>query len=104
MGAAQATEEFAILDIDFHMDMLRLSGNELFVSLGEALRDRYLRFAIDSYRKGERLREDTMAEHRHIIQAVRSGNAEDAREAARQHVSHARSRWEAAHQSDPKKR
>jgi GntR family transcriptional regulator, transcriptional repressor for pyruvate dehydrogenase complex len=104
MDAARVLEEFAILDIDFHMDMLRLSGNELFVSLGEALRDRYLRFAIDSYRKGERLREETMAEHRHIVQTVRSGNAARAREAARQHVSQARSRWEAAQQSDPKKR
>ena len=40
-------EEFAILDIDFHMDMLRLSGNELFVSLGGsrsvfAIRDRFV--------------------------------------------------------------
>ena len=104
MDAAHVLEEFAILDIDFHMDMLRLSGNELFVSLGEALRDRYLRFAIDSYRKGERLREETMAEHRHIVQAVRSGNAAGAREAARQHVCRARSRWEAAHQAEPQKR
>jgi GntR family transcriptional regulator, transcriptional repressor for pyruvate dehydrogenase complex len=102
MDAARVLEEFAILDIDFHMDMLRLSGNELFVSLGEALRDRYLRFAIDSYRKGERLREETMVEHQQIVQAVRSGNAAAAREAARKHVCQARIRWEVAHHTDSK--
>jgi GntR family transcriptional repressor for pyruvate dehydrogenase complex len=103
MNAARILEELAILDIDFHMDMLRLSGNELFVSLGEALRDRYLRFAIDSYRKGERLREETMAEHRQIVQAVRSGNSAAARETARQHVCRARSRWQTVHLDDSRK-
>ena len=29
MDAARVMEEFAILDIEFHMEMLRLSGNEL---------------------------------------------------------------------------
>lgn len=98
MDAARVLEEFAILDIDFHMEVLRLSGNDLFMSLGKALRDRYVRFAIDSYRKGEKLREDTLAEHRHIVQAIMSGNPATAREAARQHVCLARSRWEHGHQ------
>jgi GntR family transcriptional regulator, transcriptional repressor for pyruvate dehydrogenase complex len=101
MDACRLMEEFAILDIEFHMEMLRLSGNELFVSLGTALRDRYVRFAIDSYREGDRLRTDTMKEHRQIVQAVMSGNPAAAREAARQHVCQARGRWESVHEGEP---
>jgi GntR family transcriptional regulator, transcriptional repressor for pyruvate dehydrogenase complex len=93
MDAAHLLEEFSILDIDFHMEVLRLSGNALFVSLGKALRDRYVRFVIDSYRTGERLREQTMAEHQQICEAIMSGNPALAREAARKHVWLARNRW-----------
>lgn len=93
MDAARVLEEFAILDIDFHMELLRMSGNELFASLGKALRDRYVRFAIDSYRKGEGLRDGTMEEHREICRAIKSGDPAAAREAARKHVWLARSRW-----------
>lgn len=100
MEATHVLEEFAILDIDFHMELLRLSQNELFASLGKALRDRYVRFAIDSYRTGGRLREDTMEEHRQILRAIMTGDPVAAREAARKHVSLAKSRWESAYQSE----
>jgi GntR family transcriptional repressor for pyruvate dehydrogenase complex len=103
MEAARVIEEFAILDIEFHMEMLRLSGNELFVSLGTALRDRYVRFVIDSYREGDRLRTVTMKEHREIVQAVMSGDPAAAREAARQHVCRARGRWETVHRGESTK-
>lgn len=94
MDAARVLEEFAILDIDFHMEVLRLSGNDLFMSLGKALRDRYVRFAIDAYRKGVRPRDGTIEEHRRIVRAIMKGDPAAAREAARQHVCLARSRWE----------
>ena len=98
MSAARVIEEFAILDIDFHMELLRTSGNELFASLGAALRDRYVRFAIDSYRSSDHLRHETMTEHRVIVEAIKSGRPEVAREAARSHVSRSRGRWEELHQ------
>ncbi|MGE3243380.1 MAG: FadR/GntR family transcriptional regulator [Pirellulales bacterium] len=101
MESTRVLEEFAILDIDFHMELLRLSRNDLFVSLGSALRDRYVRFAIDSYRRGERLREGTLEEHRLILRAIMSGDPMAAREAARQHVCHARSRWEHSREDEP---
>ncbi|BBO33347.1 FadR/GntR family transcriptional regulator [Lacipirellula parvula] len=97
MSAARIIEEFAILDIDFHMELLRTSGNELFASLGAALRDRYVRFAIDSYRSSEHLRTETMTEHRVIVDAIKSGRSEVARDAARSHVSRSRGRWEELH-------
>ncbi|WP_428305082.1 FadR/GntR family transcriptional regulator [Lacipirellula sp.] len=97
MSAARIIEEFAILDIDFHMELLRTSGNELFASLGAALRDRYVRFAIDSYRSSEHLRNETMLEHRVIVDSIKSGRPEVAREAARSHVSRSRGRWEELH-------
>ncbi len=97
MSAARIIEEFAILDIDFHMELLRTSGNELFASLGAALRDRYVRFAIDSYRSSEHLRSETMTEHRVIVDSIKSGRPEVAREAARSHVSRSRGRWEELH-------
>jgi len=96
MNATHILEEFAILDIDFHMDPLRLSGNELFASLGSALRDRYVRFAIDAmdaYRGAEHLRGDTASEHRMIVDAIASGDPDAARQAARRHVMQARGRW-----------
>ena len=103
MARARILEEFAIHDIDFHMDVLRLSGNELFASLGSALRDRYVRFAIDamdSYRGADHLRGETMNEHRLIVDAIASGDTDGARQAARRHVIAARGRWSETHGDD----
>lgn len=102
MEDTHVLEEFAIRDIDFHMEVLRLSGNELFVSLGKALRDRYVRFAINSYKDGSRLREGTLEEHREIVRAIMSGDPAIAREAARKHVYLARDRWETLRRVDSK--
>jgi GntR family transcriptional repressor for pyruvate dehydrogenase complex len=93
MDASLLLEEFAILDIDFHIELLRLSGNGLFASLGKALRGRWVRLAFDAYHKGEGLREVTTAEHREIFRAIISGDPTAAREAARKHIWLARSRW-----------
>jgi GntR family transcriptional repressor for pyruvate dehydrogenase complex len=93
MDAAQVMEEFAILDIDFHIELLRLSGNGMFASLGKALRSRWVRLAFEAYSKGEGLRETTNAEHRDIFRAIIGGDPSVAREAARKHIWLARSRW-----------
>jgi GntR family transcriptional repressor for pyruvate dehydrogenase complex len=94
MTATNLIEEFAILDIDFHMTLLRLSGNELFHSLGGALRDRYVRFAIEAYQRISDSKSRTLKEHRDIVEAIRQGDPAAAREQARLHVWRARSRWE----------
>jgi DNA-binding FadR family transcriptional regulator len=93
MDAAQVLEEFAILDIDFHVELLRLSGNELFASIGKALRARWLLLAIEAYRKGEEPRKATTMEHREIFRAIISGDPNAACEAARKHILLARRRW-----------
>src|SRR6185295_1399766 len=93
MDAAHVVEEFAILDIDFHIELLRLSGNGLFASLGKALRAKWVRLAFEAYRKGEELRKVTTIEHREIFRAIISGDPSAAREAARKHIWLARSRW-----------
>jgi GntR family transcriptional repressor for pyruvate dehydrogenase complex len=95
LTAAMDRDEFAVLDIDFHMELLRLSRNSLFASLGKALRNHYSRFVTTAYSRGERLRERTMAEHHRITQAIVAGDSEGAREAARQHIWQARNRWKA---------
>ena len=94
MSRTTVLEEFAIRDIDFHMELLKLSGNALFASLGMALRNRYIRYSIDSYCEGESARERTQLEHAEIASAIRGGDVAGAREAARRHVRHARTRWE----------
>jgi GntR family transcriptional repressor for pyruvate dehydrogenase complex len=93
MDAARVLEEFAILDIDFHIELLRLSRNGLFAALGKALRGRWVRLAFDAFHKGEGLREATMVEHREIFRAIMIGDPTAAREAARKHIWLARSRW-----------
>ena len=102
MESTYVLEEVAILDIDFHMEVLHLSGNELFASLGKALRERYVRFAIDSYKNSTRPREGTIEEHREIVRAIMTGDPSVAREAARKHVYLARSRWESVRHNDAK--
>ncbi len=94
MQRTKLLEEFALLDVDFHMELLRASGNRLFAMLGDALRDRYARYVIDSYRSQEVRLEETLGEHLHILDAIRSGDGDIAREAARSHVSKSRVRWE----------
>jgi len=93
MDASRVVEEFAILDIDFHTELLRLSGNGLFESLGKALRGRWVRLAFEAFHMGEGLREATSVEHREIYRAIISGDPTAAREAARKHIWLARSRW-----------
>ncbi len=94
MAATNLIEEFSILDIDFHLALLRLSGNELFHSLGGALRDRYVRFAIEAYQRIKDSKSRTMAEHHQIVDAIKRGDPTAAREQARLHVWKARTRWE----------
>jgi GntR family transcriptional repressor for pyruvate dehydrogenase complex len=102
MDAAHVMEEFAILDIDFHIELLRLSGNGLFASLGKALRARWVRLAFEAYRRGEELRKITNVEHREIFRAIISGDPSAAREAARKHIWLARNRWN-ERQIDPER-
>ena len=94
MRRVRLIEEFALLDIDFHMELLRASGNRLFAMLGDALRDRYARYVIDSYRELEVDREDTLEEHQQIMDAIGEGNGLAARESARRHIAQSRVRWE----------
>ena len=96
MASTGLIEEFAILDIDFHLLFLKLSKNQLFFSLGRALRDRYVRLAIDACRRELYGRQCTLEEHIVIVDAVRRGAPDEAREAARQHVAKSRGRWEAS--------
>jgi len=95
MEQAVLIEEFAIRDIEFHMELLRVSGNQLFAMLGKAMRDRYVRLAIDSYRSDkEQQREVTFQEHTHIMNAIREGKPTAARDAMRRHITQAKLRWE----------
>ena len=81
MDAARGLEEFAVLDIDFHIELLRLSRNGLFASLGNALHGRWVGLAFQAFHKAEGLREATMTEHREIFRAVVNGEPTAAREA-----------------------
>lgn len=100
MEQAVLIEEFAIRDIDFHMELLRVSGNQLFAMLGKAMRDRYVRFAIDSYRSDKSMRDSTLLEHKHILNAIKEGKPTAARNAMRRHITQAKLRWERWHSEE----
>lgn len=91
MVAARTPEEFHSHDTEFHVALARASGNELLPVMMESLRGAMQRDMLAGYaRQGdwEPLRSDLLAQHRAILEAVESGDEDEAAELVKRHIRH----------------
>jgi len=91
-AAATSAEEHSRLDVEFHRELARSTGNELFLivldSIGDVmLQVRRISFALP----GDPAKADR--EHTAILRAVAAHDPERAREAMRKHLEHAVRDW-----------
>ena len=78
--------EFIERDREFHRTIVAAAGNEVFASFYETLRDRQLRMGLQAIAAFEQRVSGVLAEHRRIVEALRSGRAECAASAMREHL------------------
>ena len=94
--AVESGEVGAESDIRFHHAIAAATKNKLFESAMEALAAHTLQGITVtrnlSLRVGRRRLETVQAEHKLIIDAIRNGNPDDARDAMRSHIDNARNR------------
>lgn len=89
-------EATAEADLEFHMSIVRASGNELYVSVLESILEPvqgFMRLTLNLTRTGTQQRSMlVMAEHEAIVQAIAKQDAEQARIAMQHHLGQARGR------------
>lgn len=85
-AAAGKLAEVAVSDRCFHAEIVRATGNAILVRLYDQLRDRQLRMGVAVMHAHPERVAKNIAEHAHILAAIRSGDAEAAADAVRQHV------------------
>ncbi len=88
--AADADRRFHAFDLQFHEALASAGGNRVVAFLFEAM-THSLRESFRMSRRGQTLRgsprEDTVAAHQAVLDAVRAGNEKAAAEAMRQHLN-----------------
>lgn len=89
-GYAQAvksnnTEQMIMLDEEFHKTIVSFSNNKTLMQFTESVQDLALRFRYLYYDNFSRY-ENMPNEHKHIVEALKSGNCDEARVAADAHV------------------
>ena len=91
-AARQAdAEEFSRLDYEFHQQIVRASGNRLVGKLMQTIRPMIHRQLTDHIRQAELAhREQTLRYHRSIVECLRSGDAEAARQTMYDHLTDSR--------------
>jgi DNA-binding FadR family transcriptional regulator len=94
--AVKAGELGAEADIEFHNAIAAATKNKVFESAMDALAAHTLQGITVtrnlSLRIGRRRLETVQAEHKLILEAIREGNPDDARDAMRNHIDNARNR------------
>lgn len=82
--------EFLALDAQFHLSLAEAEGNQVLVATMSGLRDsieRYVLAGVPQLSSWSATAERLRAEHRGIVAAIRSADADDARQAVRSHIT-----------------
>jgi DNA-binding FadR family transcriptional regulator len=89
MRAAGSAEVFYRLDTDFHLELSRVSGNRLAPALMEALREAMAREMLKAFAvlpDFDAQRAVLIEGHARIVEAIESGDSEEAATAVREHI------------------
>jgi GntR family transcriptional regulator, transcriptional repressor for pyruvate dehydrogenase complex len=89
MVAADGVEELVEADVAFHAVIARAAGNDVLVSLLASLASRTMRARLWRGRSDAKTLDETRQEHRWLLEAIVSRDAELARSAAAMHVASA---------------
>jgi DNA-binding GntR family transcriptional regulator len=79
--------EFIELDREFHRAIVRAADNRILADFYESLRDRQMRMGIHAIATSEQRVDCVLAEHRAIVEGVRSGDALRAAAAMAEHLT-----------------
>ena len=79
--------EFIELDREFHRAIVRAADNPVLADFYESLRDRQMRMGLHAIAASEQRVVSVLAEHRAIVEGVRSGDADQAAPAMAQHLT-----------------
>lgn len=82
--------EVAVKDRCFHAEIVKNAGNEILSRLYDQLRDRQLRMGVAVMEAHPGRIEANITEHSELLEAIRGGNAEEAAQVVRRHVSRVR--------------
>ena len=86
-------EEFGKLDSKFHLIILETCNNAFINMIGKTLYAHYQRYIREAHAMAtEGMRQDTLSEHTRIIDAIKSSDAEAAREGLEEHLTAAAER------------
>ena len=80
-------EEFARVDGEFHLLLVRAAGNPLLERMYDALHARHVLLGLTAARRHGLQRETVVHEHRTILAALRSGDADAAERAIWEHLA-----------------
>ncbi len=97
-GASDVQDAFVALDMAFHREIARISGNPIFPALVEALFD-WARTAYRSLVRAPGAEALTLEEHRRLVDAIEAGDADAAEAAMRAHLTRSDARY-GAHPPD----
>ncbi|MFD7434912.1 GntR family transcriptional regulator [Streptomyces sp. NPDC059861] len=76
----------AVTDRSFHAEIVRSGGNEILSRLYDQLRDRQLRMGVAVMHSHPDRIAKTLAEHQHILDALRSGDPDAAVDVVHRHI------------------
>jgi DNA-binding FadR family transcriptional regulator len=94
-------EQFAKHDLDFHSALATATGNEIYRLLLVPITDLLLDFRIAAYLYDtEEAIQGGLVHHRKVLEQVKAGNAEGARQAMNDHLQQAQNLFEKAHERD----
>ncbi len=79
-------ESFAARDHEFHLALVKMSGNQFFIVMYQAL-SRHIRAFLVRYAQSLKDRKTAMERHRGILKAIADGDVELARRLAREHAA-----------------
>lgn len=83
--------EFIAADRDFHTKLIRAMGNPVLEQLYESVRSRHVVIGVSALERSSHRREDVLAEHAAIVDALEAGDVEGAEKAVVHHLDATRS-------------
>ena len=79
-------QEFSKIDHDFHLNIIKASGNTLFSTILESLYDSFVQISQQVYESKETL-EELCLEHQAITQAIKDKNSQKASQLLHNHIN-----------------
>jgi DNA-binding GntR family transcriptional regulator len=91
-GAPASDQKLAELDVQLHVAIAEASGNRVLAEFVTLLHRQVRRFSAAA-RRSRPYANDTLDEHRRLLDAIKAGDAEQAEQRMHRHIQEAMKRW-----------